>query len=208
MEENIRPLHFPNIGVLEVVLKNEEFDYVKQCIQDKGKSLNETLVGNIDSSYQLHDKDNWFYDNVLRKCVNAYSHYFINLGSSVPTTKQHDYVLSNWWVNYQKKHEFNPVHDHTGLYSFVIWVKIPTEFEKQHDIQVKKGINPIGAMAGDFEFEYTNIIGKHCSFVYNMGQYIEGKMVFFPSDLKHCVYPFYECDEERISVSGNICLGT
>ena len=206
--KSIKPLHFPNVGVLEVTLTDEAFDFVKQCIQDKGNSLSKTLVGNIDSSYELHDKDNWFYDNVLKENVTHYSRYFTNLGSSVPTTKTHDYVLDAWWVNYQKKHEFNPLHNHTGVYSFVIWVKIPTEFEKQHDIQLKKGIHPQGAVAGDFEFEYTNIIGNHSSFVYNMGQYIEGKMVFFPSELRHCVYPFYECDKERVSVSGNICLGT
>ena len=28
----------------------------------------------------------------------------------------------------------------------------------------------------------------------------------FPSALHHMVNPFYECDEERISISGNIGL--
>ena len=32
----------------------------------------------------------------------------------------------------------------------------------------------------------------------------EGKMVFFPSALNHQVFPFYESDEERVSISGNI----
>ena len=29
-------------------------------------------------------------------------------------------------------------------------------------------------------------------------------MLFFPAKLMHSVYPFYECDKERISISGNI----
>ena len=33
-----------------------------------------------------------------------------------------------------------------------------------------------------------------------------GYMVMFPSSLYHMVNPFYECDEERISISGNINL--
>ena len=117
--------------------------------------------------------------------------------------------LESVWINYQKKHEFNPIHDHTGVYSFVIWVKIPTEYEHQHALSIAKGVNPFGgAVTGDFVFNYTNIIGKQSSFIFNMGEYVEGRMILFPSDLRHCVYPFYDCDEERVSISGNICLDT
>ena len=31
-------------------------------------------------------------------------------------------------------------------------------------------------------------------------------MLFFPSKLNHQVYPFLNCEEERISISGNILL--
>ena len=34
----------------------------------------------------------------------------------------------------------------------------------------------------------------------------EGRILFFPAWLNHQVYPFYECDEERITISGNIIL--
>ena len=36
-----------------------------------------------------------------------------------------EFELNNFWVNYQKQYEFNPLHDHSGIYSFVIFVKIP-----------------------------------------------------------------------------------
>jgi len=29
--------------------------------------------------------------------------------------------------------------------------------------------------------------------------------MIFPAALNHQVYPFYECDEKRVSISGNIC---
>ena len=35
---------------------------------------------------------------------------------------------------------------------------------------------------------------------------MEGTMVFFPAKLQHSVNPFYECDEQRISIAGNIAL--
>ena len=33
-------------------------------------------------------------------------------------------------------------------------------------------------------------------------------LLFFPASMYHQVYPFYDCKEERISISGNIGLDT
>ena len=41
----IRPFQLPNIGIIEIDLSDEQFDYVKQCVKDKGESIKETLVG-------------------------------------------------------------------------------------------------------------------------------------------------------------------
>ena len=35
---------------------------------------------------------------------------------------------------------------------------------------------------------------------------MEGCMVFFPAKLHHQVFPFYDCDDYRVSVSGNISI--
>ena len=43
-------------------------------------------------------------------------------------------------------------------------------------------------------------------FNYELGKEYEGTMLFFPSKLRHEVFPFYNCDEDRISISGNICI--
>ena len=34
----------------------------------------------------------------------------------------------------------------------------------------------------------------------------EGRILFFPAWLQHMVYPFYECEKERVTISGNIAL--
>tara|TARA_B100000519_G_scaffold120473_1_gene103987 strand:- start:501 stop:641 length:141 start_codon:yes stop_codon:yes gene_type:complete len=39
-----------------------------------------------------------------------------------------------------------------------------------------------------------------------MSPKMEGTMLFFPARLKHTVYPFYNCKEERVSISGNISI--
>ena len=42
----------------------------------------------------------------------------------LPVSEQNlPYYMREWWVNYQYQHEFNPLHDHTGAYSFVNMVK-------------------------------------------------------------------------------------
>ena len=40
-------------------------------------------------------------------------------------------LLTEFWVNYQYQTDFNPFHFHGGVYSFAIWMKIPTEWEDQ-----------------------------------------------------------------------------
>ena len=40
--------------------------------------------------------------------------------------------------------------------------------------------------------------------MYNLSPKYEGFMLFFPAKLRHCVYPFYETDEPRISIAGNL----
>ena len=57
-----------------------------------------------------------------------------------------------------------------------------------------------------FSFLYNDILGGIKNLNYNMEKDICGYMVMFPSALHHMVNPFYECDEERISISGNIGL--
>ena len=206
--KEMRALNFPNVGIIESNLSEEQIDYLKECIENKGSSCKDALVGNIHNSYELYDKNNWFFDNVLGSNIEHYQKSFVNLGSMVPTTGVHNYILSSWWVNYQKKHDFNPFHDHTGVYSFVIWMNVTTDYREQHNISIARGINSGGAVASDFEFQYSNILGQSMSYVYNMDKSVEGKMVFFPSSLKHCVYPFFECDETRVSIAGNISLHT
>ena len=53
-----------------------------------------------------------------------------------------------------------------------------------------------------------DILGNFLSHSYEMNPKIEGTMLFFPSQLNHSVNPFYNCDEDRISISGNISLNT
>ena len=193
-----------NLGWLEYKLSDKEMDYVWRCIKNKKKKINDKLVGQISGSYLLEDRGDWFWMNLLKPMCNQYAEDYENiLERNVTFSQKHPYYMDKWWVNYQKQGEFNPFHKHNGVYSFVIWMKIPTEHEKQNRN------NPSNCQfKGVFEFTYTNILGDVITHPYNSSSKLEGIMLFFPAGLHHQVYPFYNCDEDRISVSGNVMCNT
>ena len=116
--------------------------------------------------------------------------------------------MDNTWVNFQKKYEFNPLHHHSGVFSWVIFVKIPYNLSDEEDYFItgdhEKGRKP----ASKFHFVYpVNPIyenGGITTALLDVDKSYEGKILLFPSFLNHGVYPFYTSDDERITISGNM----
>ena len=194
----------PNIsGWLQKELSNTELDYIWECINKKSKfKVNSHLVGDLHASNSLIDESDWFFDNTISDLIIRHKEEFGNEHDG-KTLLSHPYVMNTWWVNYQKQGEFNPLHNHSGIYSFVIWLKIPYSCEEQN-----KENESFSKNRGIFQFSCIDILGNIRFFKYELSKDYEGMMLFFPSELKHQVYPFFDCDEERISVSGNIILDT
>ena len=200
----------PNLGWLECKLSDKEMDYLWRCIGNKKQY--EAKGG----TYDLKDISDWFWTNTLFPSVCEYEDQFgPRIANEVATRCRHPLMLGRWWVNYQKQNQFIPDHDHSGLYSFVIWMKIPYDSKKvglMHrfsDIAtaISPVVNPV-AHCGNFQFKYTNTLGDSIPFAYDLNESYEGTMLFFPAKLRHQVYPFYSCDEDRISISGNIVINT
>ena len=204
--EKIKAVRPKNFGWLEKKLSDKEMEYLWKCIDGRKKSHKNNLVGQIHESNILIDKSDWFWQHTLQPLCVEYYQEFDNLGANIPVNQSHPYYLDSWWVNYQKQGEFNPLHDHGGVYSFVIWMKIPTKHFEQNKnpISLKSNTHVISA----FQFQYTNILGQMRPYTYEMNPEMEGTMLFFPAKLAHEVYPFYNCDDYRISISGNITLNT
>ena len=205
-DEQIKAIRPENFGWLEKKLSNKEMEFLWKCIDNRKESHKRTLAGQIYESNKLIDRGDWFWQHTLFPLCEEYCQEFGNLGSTIPVNQIHPYYLSSFWVNYQKQNEFNPIHDHTGVYSFVIWMKIPTKhFEQNRNpISLKANTHLISA----FQFNFTDIMGHTSQYVYEMNPEMEGTILFFPAKLQHGVYPFYNCDEDRISISGNIMLNT
>ena len=80
------------------------------------------------------------------------------------------YLCNSFWANYQFKHEFNPAHSHGGAYSFVLWMKIPYDSNKQIEQEFLQGTSPDAVEAGNCYFEYTDMFGRIVNTQYPMSQ--------------------------------------
>ena len=182
--------------------------------KEKNESVKDTLVGNISNSFHIEDTDNIFVEEVLYPLAGYYCKKFnypipkppiavdknfdelICLGTSI--------TLESLWANYQYKHEFNPIHNHTGFLSFVIWLKIPYDTKDQDKLSFLDGMRERDRRAGKFQFTFTDMDGKVLQAPLSMNRDLEGQMLIFPSSLHHQVFPFFNTDKERVSISGNI----
>jgi hypothetical protein len=157
------------------------------------------LVGNLEIEKKVTDLiPSNFYD-YLSKLSNVYCNNFVvnklHPDESINSKKQ--FVFFDSWINYQKKHEFNPCHDHGGTLSYVIWIKIPYDVKKElsmpNNINSNRPCNSVFSFVGDDFFYYIDVSKE-----------MEGEIIMFDSLQKHVVYPFYTSDDFRISMSGNI----
>ena len=189
--------------VIESKLNDEAMSKLKSYIKNK-KDKNYELAGNISNSFNLKDKNNWFFNNVLSSLIQQYTDEDLKLIIPSILTKDCSFVLESIWVNFQNKYEFNPLHNHEGVFSFVVWIKIPSSYKKEKELDFIKGSNT--PSPNTFEFIYTNILGHICVKKFFLEPEDEGTILLFPANLTHQVYPFYLSNKKRISVSGNIKL--
>ena len=194
---------------IDTRLNEEEMNFLRDAIENSTKeNMNKELAGNIYKSELIEDKDNWFYETTLKPlsekmfCRNHGNYYveYIENKKSLPK-----FEMNKFWVNYMKQHEFNPFHAHSGFYSFVIFMKIPTNWKEQHALPISAHSN--SPYASDFAFVHSEKNTEYCNSTnFPLSPEDEGRMLFFPSWLKHMVYPFYGTEEERVTISGNIVL--
>jgi len=203
----------PNSGIVEGKIPDNIVKDIWKLIEEAKETPydnrnNNNLAGNISSSLYLDLKSPItlsFIQNVLKNFIDKYVEAY-GL-SPEQKEKEHQLDLTTFWVNFQKQTEFNPIHQHNGLYSFVIWMQIPTSFKEQSQLPISANSNSNFCIS-NFGFAYNDILGKLCHQHYEMEKEMEGYMLLFPASLQHQVYPFYNNDGERISVSGNITIVT
>ena len=208
--------HLPSPGFLTYQLSKDEIDFIWKRIGeasdlvDDSKLYNNRLAGNISKSFDMGLHDLKIINNIIFLLAKEYERQFSHIKpyeNQVSGSSSRSIVLNDWWVNYQYQTEFNPTHSHSGIYSWVIWMRIPTEFEDQAKLPIAFNSNANDKIS-NFTFTYTDSLGTLMDYAIEMNKVKEGTMAFFPARLKHSVYPFFNCDEPRISVAGNISMYT
>ena len=134
--------------------------------------------------------------NFFNEIFTIYNHA---LGQWLGKTDNLQYIVSDLWCNFQRANEFNPPHNHGGLLSFVIYLKVPKDIKNEclrhQETKSSAGPGSISFFMGDSD--------KKNSVTNNSFFPEEGDMFIFPAWLKHWVFPFKsKCT--RVSVSGNV----
>ena len=168
----------------------------------KGVKHNNYLAGEIQHEYRISPQfQTKQYIKGLSQRFENESQYMVSNYNPLPTLK-----FDELWVNFQKKHEYNPIHNHGGVYSFVIWYQMPFTFE--NEIKYHYGSDDGSkCMHGIFSFIAPNSFSNKRNVVgYSLpiDKSKEGYVAIFPSSLAHMVYPFYSSDDYRITVAGNV----
>lgn len=190
-----------NIGVATFdEVDTNILDYLKTQIKNKKKleSANTVLAGHIKDEYHIKVTNN--YSNYICHCIGVHPITKNFLKKIDILSKDSPIILDKSWINFQKKHEFNPLHDHRGIFSFIIFMQIPYKIEEEFKLYPNATSKHTSCLC----FIYSNTENCVVDTICSVDESYLYKMLIFPSKLRHLVYPFYTSNKERITVSGNV----
>ena len=175
-------------------------DYIIKKLKSEGKkakeSYNHKLAGHLDNQFLYPPKiQQWFY-NEIHPIIQAYR----NGHCKYHGIKELNVELEadDLWVNYMKAGDFNPMHTHGADYSFVLFLDVPKQLQKEQENY--KGTS---ARPGQLMFEYTQQARPRWATTGTSITPETGDFFMFPALLQHWVCPF-KSKVTRISVSGNL----
>lgn len=158
------------------------------------------LVATIKKEYNYRAEDKDYFAKQTSKIFNTYVEYmhksWLNWNQIKKNPKVNKLTTRGLWINHMKKHDFNPIHEHFGDLSFVLFCDVPEELkiENQKNITRSSGAGSLSFLYGD------GMPGYICSHSFLPEK---GDFFIFPAKLQHWVHPFTS-DITRISVAGNM----
>ena len=174
------------------------------------KSMNESLAGEIEEEWKI---DNVLLTNIsfksyiIQLCWKYFniisSQFYIKNNQVIPQeltfmklTIENIQIIDAWFNN-QKDNEYNPIHNHDGYFSGVLYLKIPEYMPSRKNEYQDGSICFVGNSSSSddlFTASLFSILPKI------------GDIFLFPSTLTHQVYPFRTTDGKGIrrSLSYNL----
>ena len=183
-------VHLMDIENYDVV-KEEALSFIYKEQENNPSSTSNSNRGGWHSDLYYYQ-----WDNIIKKIVDK--------GLSKHSKLYLDYKKFEYrtlWFNINKKGHYNQLHHHAQCdLSGVLWIKIPPncgiiEFESSHSYVAD---NHLCSLNEEYKYNTKN----YNAFMFNP---LEGRMLIFPSYLRHRVEP-NESDEDRISVSFNLSI--
>ena len=176
---------------------------IAESTKINNQSNGKNLAGNIKS--QLNVSCNEIQSSQFLKFIDVHIKQYVrekmarikenlisssNIDTSVNTV---DYDLGPGpWINYQRQHEFNPLHKHAGALSGICMIDVPIEISQEiTNIPLDSNMR----CPGQLEFQSNNTTHKIVPKT--------GDIFLFDADLNHQVYPFVS-DVVRITMSFNV----
>ena len=184
--------------VMDVELEDETISLLLEKgkeSQKKHLDARKKLAAVINKAYDFEEVE-WFYP-IFNPYVNGYIEAVCDWKKNAFKNSPIEWELHGLWINYQKANEYNPPHNHSGILSGVLYLKIP-EYLLSKKTEGRDGsITFIGndtAAEGMISDSILTISPK------------VGDIFLFSSTLKHQVYPFRTVDGKGIrrSMSFNL----
>jgi hypothetical protein len=199
----IEPVYFKNLICVNSKVSSSTLKELKKEAkfilenENQFRKYNKNLAGNLEKEYST-DKSKEILEKDLITLANEYHEY------SKENKHYPNWKIKDLWINFQKKYEHNPMHNHSGDLSFVLWITIPYDLKEELSLPNCKNSNsPSNSL---FKFVFTDFLGRVVTSRIDVDKSYEGTIVMFPSALNHIVYSFYTSDDYRISISGNLVV--
>lgn len=172
-----------------------EWDWSHMLVGKVHKEVRIPIKGKDDKEFLLNVMKSACLD-YLKESINQGNHHAWKklAGDAIPTLA--NIHLTHSWVVSQYAGEYNPWHHHNGDFSAVIYLKLPPNMHKE----IEEDYEDHYPANGLIEFMFgENQIFRSDNLKFKP---VVGKMLVFPSWLKHFVYPF-KSEGERRSMSFN-----
>jgi hypothetical protein len=198
---------FPNFGFTRTKFSDAELAPIKAEIMEIQNDFSSatphaySLVGQIKHEYTL-TKTQDYINKLMTPLIETYERQFRIIELNQYCNNPFKLSLESVWVNFQQKHEYNPIHSHSGVLSFVMWITIPYDMDSERNAMPSTSSN--FDSAGMFSFHYQNTLGKISTYPMTIDKSMENQCLVFPSSFLHSVQPFFSSDGYRISVAGNL----
>lgn len=220
------PLHIRTKLPEDVVNRLEEISNMQRGNMDW--DARSSLAGVIDEEYRFDDNQTKEIAQMLHPWMELYlnvltTEFNIDTANQLHTFCEENKIqpivnCDSVWVNYQQKNNYNPIHNHSGGFSFVLYLQAPEEMYKEKRITRS---NPPGSITffNSLDKNTAHHLQPHTKdeewggiqkslFAEKIATCFEparGDMFIFPSWLNHAVEGF-KGDYERVSIAGNMTL--